>query len=249
MHSPVQTLRLNNNVRRHYAYADFTSHHAQNPNNQTNKTMTTITRLIGAALLIITASQVSAQPVFPTARVVIFSTCDPSNDVWVARTAIAPDGQHACLVLDGTGSTGSGGDLRYQWYVGPSGELISTNAQAAVCLPLGETDVAFGVGEGELGRFTKRLITVITPEAALDRLGAAVVGAGLSPRLSRTLLGPLERADVSLAHDHPARAVRWLEFFQKAVHRSLSRQRPQLATELSASAQRIINALDCLDDR
>ena len=113
---------------------EFTSHHAQNPNNQTNKIMTTITRLIGAALLIIiTASQVSTPActiftITDTNRVLFCNNedwKDPKTRIWFvpgSRQSGSGSNRYGCAYVGFGNKWGQGGlnteGLAFDWVAG-----------------------------------------------------------------------------------------------------------------------------------
>jgi hypothetical protein len=154
---------------------------------------------------------------------------------------ISPNDLDAIVVLDGSHSSDSDGDpLSYEWFLNGSSTALATGAVAVVTLPVGIHPVQLVVSDGLLARTNAVTVEIITTGQAVERLADIVDEDAGNPA---PLLASLRVALASIDRSHPATAINQLQAFQNKVQAQVAPVDPELAAQLIAEAQIIIDLL------
>jgi len=155
---------------------------------------------------------------------------------------ISPNGSNAVAILDGSLSSDPDGDaLGYEWFLTGGVVPIANGVVAITTLPLGTNALTLTVSDGMASASQDFAIEVITTSEALDRLTQLVQdGAGNPQPLAASLRAALAAIDRS----QPEVAINQLEAFKNKVLAQVMPVDPELAEQLLAAAQEIIDALN-----
>jgi hypothetical protein len=155
---------------------------------------------------------------------------------------ISPNDIDAIVVLDGSRSSDSDGDpLSYEWFLNGSSTALATGTVAVVTLPVGVHPVQLVVSDGLLATTNAVSVEVITTGQAVERLAEIVDEDAGNPA---PLLASLRAALASIDRIHPATAINQLQAFQNKVQAQVAPVDPELAAQLIAEAQVIIDLLN-----
>jgi len=147
----------------------------------------------------------------------------------------------AVVVLDGSRSSDPDRDpLSYDWFLADAATPLATGAVAIVTLPVGVHPIQLVVNDGLLARTNTVTVEVITTGQAVERL-ADIVEEGTEKPAS--LLASLRAALASIDRSNPATAINQLQAFQNKVQAQVAPVDPELAAQLIAEAQVIIDLL------
>jgi len=154
---------------------------------------------------------------------------------------ISPNGSNAVAVLDGSLSSDPDGDaLTYEWFRTGESNAFATGVVAIVQLPLGSNALTLEVSDGMAVGSDELTIEVISTSQAVDRL-AMLAEEGDNPQ---PLLAALRATLASIDRSQPAVAINQLEAFKNKVLAQVMPVDPDLAAQLLAAAQAIIDALN-----
>jgi hypothetical protein len=157
------------------------------------------------------------------------------------RLLISPNGVSAVAVLDGSTSRDPDGDrLTFAWLRAGDTNPLATTVVATTTLPVGTNALTLRVSDGMALGQLDFIIEVITTAQAVDRLAAAVAGGAERPQ---PLLASLRAALAAIDRSQPSVAINQLEAFQNKVRAQVAPHDPELAAQLIAEAQAIIDAL------
>jgi|GEM_PF-3288136 len=154
---------------------------------------------------------------------------------------ISPNGLNAIAVLDGEASSDPDGDaLAFGWFRAGESNAFATTAVAAATLPVGSNALSLVVSDGMTSARRNFVVEVITTAQAVGRLAAAVAAGAPRPQ---PLLASLRAAMAAIDRSQPAVAANQLQAFQNKVQAQVAPHDPELAAQLIAEAQAIIDAL------
>jgi hypothetical protein len=154
---------------------------------------------------------------------------------------ISANDTDAIVVLDGSRSSDPDGDpLSYEWFLNGTSTALATGAVAVVTLPVGIHPVQLVVSDGLLARTNAVTVEIITTGEAVERLADIVDEDAGNPA---PLLASLRAALASIDRSHPATAINQLQAFQYKVQAQVAPVDPELAAQLIAEAQIIIDLL------
>jgi PKD repeat protein len=169
----------------------------------------------------------------------------PVADASASRLlSISRNGRDGTVILDGSRSADTDGDLlQYFWFAsagsGPS-SLIASGVVAVMALPFGSHLLALVVDDGLLSATNRVKAEVLTPAQGIQRLMAEVRSNW--PR-SQPLIAVLTAALRSVEKGNLTPALNELQAFQNQVRAQLASSDPALAASFIQSAQDIVDAL------
>jgi hypothetical protein len=148
----------------------------------------------------------------------------------------------AVAVLDGSHSSDPDHDpLSYEWFLNDSSTPLATGVVAVVTLPVGVHPVQLVVNDGLLARTNSVTVEIITTGQAVERLADIVEEGAENPG---PLLASMRAALAAIDRSHPATAINQLEAFINKVQAQVAPVDPELAAQLIAEAQTIIDLLN-----
>ena len=157
------------------------------------------------------------------------------------RSLISPNGLNATVVLDGSRSSDPDDDeLTYEWFVRGEASPLANGVVAVGSVPVGTNRLTLVVNDGLATGSQDFAVEVITTSEAVDRLARLVQSGDGSPQ---ALLASLRAALASIDRSQPEVAINQLEAFKHKVVAQLMPVDPELAAQLIAAAQAIIDAL------
>jgi hypothetical protein len=155
---------------------------------------------------------------------------------------ISPNGSNAVVVLDGSRSSDPDGDaLQYAWFLAGTTNPLATTVVAMPTLPLGTNPLVLQVWDGMASGSQAFAVEVITTSKAIDRLMALVQSGSVN---AQPLLASLRAALAAIDRSQPEVAINQLEAFKNKVLAQVMPTDPELAAQLLADAQAIIDALN-----
>ncbi|MFN3409183.1 MAG: FG-GAP-like repeat-containing protein [Limisphaerales bacterium] len=177
-----------------------------------------------------------------TTNAVLLVNRAPIADVGATeRLLISPNGVNAIAVLDGSTSRDPDGDaLTFAWWRAGDTNPLATTVVATTTLPVGTNALTLRVFDGMAFGQLDFVVEVITTAQAVDRLASAVAGGADRPQ---PLLASLRAALAAIDRSQPLVAINQLEAFQNKVRAQVAPHDPELAAQLIAEAQAIMDAL------
>lgn len=161
--------------------------------------------------------------------------------------AIALDNTTACVVLDGSGTTDPDNDpLTFTWIV--DGTNTTSGAVVTNCLPTGCHTVTLVVNDGLASSTCERRVCVITAGEAIDQTIALVESTTVARKNKRPLIASLKAAGASFDRGSINSGLNQLKAFQNKVRAQIAKQNPAEAAAFIASAQKIIDAVNCASE-
>jgi len=147
----------------------------------------------------------------------------------------------ATVILDGSNSSDPDGDsLEYAWFVTGDTNVLAMGVQASVDLPVGTHQLTLVVDDGSLSGAQEFTVEVIDAGKAVSLLSNAV---GVAWSRPQPLQASLNAAGASLAQCQSDAGINQLEAFKHKVAAQVARHDPNLASQLIAEAQLIIDVL------
>jgi hypothetical protein len=160
-------------------------------------------------------------------------------------SVIAIDGETACVILDGSGSSDPDNDpLTFKWTIDGTNMLFG--AVVTNCFELGCHTVVLEVSDG---RATTRCETNVCAIAACEAVEQCILLVESTPiqrKNKRPLIASLKAACDSFDRGNFGAGINQLEAFQHKVRAQVERNDPAAAQAFHECAQRIIDALDCM---
>jgi hypothetical protein len=154
---------------------------------------------------------------------------------------ISPNGSDAVAVLDGSRSSDPDGDvLAYEWFRAGESNAFATGVVVVTNLPMGSNGLTLVVEDGMASGSQNFVVEVITTSEAVDRL-VQLAEDGDRPQ---PLLSSLRAALASIDRSQPEVAINQLEAFKNKVLAQVMPVDPELAAQLLADAQAIIDTLN-----
>jgi len=156
-------------------------------------------------------------------------------------TLISANGSNVLAVLDGSASLDPDLDpLTYDWFLDGAEMPIATGVVAVVTLPVGANPLRLVVSDGLLQSTNEITVEVLTTSQAADRLLALVEEQAANPQ---PLGATLRAALAAIGRGQPEVAINQLHAFQNKINAQVAPSDPELAAQLIAAAQAIIDAL------
>jgi concanavalin A-like lectin/glucanase superfamily protein/HYR domain-containing protein/Ig-like domain-containing protein len=158
--------------------------------------------------------------------------------------ALAADGQKACIVLDGSGSSDPDGDpLSINWGIDETNIVAGTIAN--VCLDVGCHTITMLVTDGTDRCHQFLDVCVIAPSEACELLIDLVEGTQVERKNKRPLIVSLKAAKARFDRESAEVGAQMLKVFQLKVSAQIARNNPAEAAAFTAAAQNVIDALQC----
>lgn len=155
---------------------------------------------------------------------------------------IAPVGSNALVYLDGSRSTDVEDDpLQYFWSEGTN--ILATGMLATNAFPPGLHTITLVVSDGQSTGTNSVVLEVQSAAGAVGTLITLLEAADLSRRNAQPLLASLNSAAASFERGNVVAGINELQAFQNKVRAQIAPLDPELAAELIAAAQEIIDAL------
>ena len=184
-----------------------------------------------------------------------------SRPVCVARTApegcslsignngktymVSVNGQNACIVLDGSGSTDAEGDaLQISWVI--DGTNTVSGAQVPVCLDLGCHTVDMIATDGKIACRQSLELCVITPSEGIDQIVTLVESTNVGRKNKQPLIATLKAAAASYDREgHIHTAANQLNAFQNKCRAQIGQSNPAEAQQFINAAAGLVEAIAC----
>jgi hypothetical protein len=178
-----------------------------------------------------------SQPVCVAA--VVPPTCVLSYNNDGKKYILSLNGDDACILLDGSGSSNPGGGaLTISWTIDGTNHLAGTTVP--VCLPVGCHSVEMVATDGGGTCRQSMDICVITTGEAIEQIVSLIENTTVDRKNKRPLIATLKAAAASYDRDgHNHTAANQLNAFQNKVRAQIGRTNP-------AEAQKLIDAVNAL---
>jgi uncharacterized repeat protein (TIGR01451 family) len=212
---------------------------------------------LGTTMVIATATDAAGNSATCTFKVTVVPENEPPVCVtkfpctWTeagTTYAIALDNAAACVVLDGSGTTDPdiGDTLTFTWIVDGTNSI--SGAVVTNCLPTGCHSVVLVVDDGLASSTCERRVCVITAGEAVEQTIALVESSTVVRKNKRPLIASLKAAGASFDRGSMNSGLNQLNAFQNKVRAQIMRDNRAEATAFIASAQRIIDAINCASE-
>jgi len=146
--------------------------------------------------------------------------------------------------LDGSRSSDPDNDpLTFAWFVDGGQVPVATEAVASAVLELGVHQVVLVVNDGSATGSVPIEIHVVTSGEAIDAMITLINQAAIPRQVQRPLIATLKAAIASFDRGSNESGVNQLHAFQNKVLAQLAGVAPELAAQLLADAQKIIDAV------
>jgi hypothetical protein len=154
---------------------------------------------------------------------------------------ISPNDLDSVVVLDGSRSSDPDRDpLSHEWFLAGSPTPLATGVVAVVTLPVGVHPLELVVSDGLLAQTNSVMIEIITTAQAVERLAVMVQEGTENPA---PLVASLRTTIAAINRGKAATAINQLNAFINKVQAQVAPVDPELAAQLIAEAQTIIDIL------
>jgi hypothetical protein len=184
--------------------------------------------------------------------VIVVSPRHDLGDTVSGIVVIAPDGELACVELDGSESFDEDADgdcgapstiVSYTW-LDAAGNVLGTGPVIEVCLPVGPQEITLVVDDGEAVGETTVTVEILTPCEAVEELVMQVEESVIERGNKRPFLATLKAACAAFDRGSYNAAINNLQkAFQNKVRAQVGKGNPDVAEEWIRIAQVIVDAI------